>query len=310
MRFIFGDKDSEQEGGSETKKESSSVPQIAKTVSTHRVKYVVKYGDTLNSIALANLGDSRFADLLITINRAEIHFVDIEGTVTPTVYEGQVIWLPAIAELEIYKKNFFNAKSRSRKAHSGYTPISIERIDTPVMTPVITPIFQLTDEDKTVVSANPTPLVPTVDEAKDVSISLEKNCAAQVAEKEPIVGSISNRRCYQVRLGETLQSVALRDPVLNDAQLWKLLAIINGLSTDTDEHGRAAAKLVRGQYLVLPTEDEVRGVPLLHRLYASLPNTLARSYRAHPILCRSMTSRARRKCPCASKSKNSLMTAA
>jgi hypothetical protein len=91
---------------------------------------------------------------------------------------------------------------------------------------------------------------------------------------------ISDRRCYHVRLGETLQSVALRDPLMQDARLWKLLAEINGLPTELDQQKRPVAKLARGQYLVLPTAAEVVEYRKLNRFSDTTP-----SGRPASILC-------------------------
>lgn len=76
-----------------------------------RVRYSVKEGETVESIAAVQLGDTRFADLIITINRAEILYRLVEEAKVPFVYAGQVIWLPSDPELNVYRKNFFSKKS-------------------------------------------------------------------------------------------------------------------------------------------------------------------------------------------------------
>src|SRR5262249_28681838 len=69
--------------------------------------------------------------------------------------------------------------------------------------------------------------------------------------------TITDRRCYQVRLGETLRSVALRDPCIQDASIWPLIARINGLSIATNDDGEPIACLRKGQFIVLPTRAEI-----------------------------------------------------
>src|SRR6185503_8198178 len=61
-----------------------------------------------------------------------------------------------------------------------------------------------------------------------------------------------------VRLGDTLQAIALRHPALQDISLWKLLAEMNGLDSGVDEHGKPIAQLKRGTSIIIPTEAEIR----------------------------------------------------
>ena len=76
-----------------------------------RVRYTVQEGESIESIAAVQLGDARFADLIVTINRAEILYRLAGNVKVPFVYGGQVIWLPSDPELNVYRKNFFSKKS-------------------------------------------------------------------------------------------------------------------------------------------------------------------------------------------------------
>jgi hypothetical protein len=76
-----------------------------------RVQYTVQDGETVESIASVQLGDERFGDLIITINRSEILYRLVDNNKVPFVYPGQVLWLPSDPELNIYRKNFFSRKS-------------------------------------------------------------------------------------------------------------------------------------------------------------------------------------------------------
>src|SRR5262249_11686142 len=62
---------------------------------------------------------------------------------------------------------------------------------------------------------------------------------------------------YHVRLGDTLRSVAMKHPALNDVSLWKLLAEKNGLPTTQDARGVPTTVLQRGSILELPTPQEI-----------------------------------------------------
>src|SRR5262249_10889459 len=71
-------------------------------------KYIVKLGDTLESIATKQLGDKRFAQLLVTINRSLIRF-KFEGLArVPDLRQGQMIWLPTADEAAIHRRTFFS----------------------------------------------------------------------------------------------------------------------------------------------------------------------------------------------------------
>lgn len=62
---------------------------------------------------------------------------------------------------------------------------------------------------------------------------------------------------YTCRLGDTLRTVAARHPALRDISLWKLLAEVNGLSTEIDGRGKPVAELNRGTILILPTPRQI-----------------------------------------------------
>ncbi|OPZ83895.1 MAG: hypothetical protein BWY75_02890 [bacterium ADurb.Bin425] len=80
---------------------------------------------------------------------------------------------------------------------------------------------------------------------------------------EKIIGKIRESNdglegsVYSVRLGDTLRSIAMKHPDLRDVTLWKLLAVKNGLSTDTDSKGAPLAVLIRGAQLTIPSAEEI-----------------------------------------------------
>ncbi len=67
----------------------------------------------------------------------------------------------------------------------------------------------------------------------------------------------TGRQLISVRLGDTLRSIALKHPALNDVSLWKLLANCNNLSTEVDSKGAPTAILTRGMVLQIPGEEEI-----------------------------------------------------
>ena len=62
---------------------------------------------------------------------------------------------------------------------------------------------------------------------------------------------------YTVRLGDSLRSVAMKHPALNDVSLWKLVARKNGMPTNTDSKGVPTAMLRRGSEIVIPSQAEI-----------------------------------------------------
>ncbi len=76
----------------------------------------------------------------------------------------------------------------------------------------------------------------------------------------------AERRIYITLPGETLYTVAAKDPCLRDANAWRLLATLNNLSGDCDVNGLPVAALVCGQQLILPTEEEAAQYRMLTKL--------------------------------------------
>lgn len=65
------------------------------------------------------------------------------------------------------------------------------------------------------------------------------------------------REAYLVGIGDTLRSIALRHPQLNDPQLWLVVAAINGFATTTDATGRPTAVLCDGETILIPNPDDI-----------------------------------------------------
>ncbi len=110
---VVGLIDAEPESGEE---QETPKPTVASTV---RVRYSVKQGESLNSIAQSELGDVRFSDLILTINRSEILYRLAENGKVPFVYPSQLIWLPSEQEVNIYRKNFFGKHGTEGSALSS-----------------------------------------------------------------------------------------------------------------------------------------------------------------------------------------------
>jgi hypothetical protein len=277
------------EKGGEDKEEDSDKQKTPSTAQK-RTRYRVMDRDSLESIAEDKLKDVRFINLLITINRAELNYVDQpDGTSVPVVYPNQVIWLPSDDEVEIYKKNFFkqkNSQSRMKtvsssqptpRFHGGGTTNVSGQCNQDPQTPVMSPSApkqmrgqykdtipsggrHVQPHQKNCFAPDSSPMAAVIENVRFAGHRVCVNLQEVAGDEQ-----ISQRRCYQVRLGETLQSVALRDPLMNDVKLWTLLANLNGLSTDLDAAGHPIAKLMRGQFLVLPTQSDINEFKLLNK---------------------------------------------
>lgn len=90
--------------------------------SYRRIKYVVRQGDTFESIAMSQLGDERFANLIITINRTAINFTFKEGIVEPILRVGQVLWLPSLVEQQVYASAIFSNRTKQSKIPTAPQP--------------------------------------------------------------------------------------------------------------------------------------------------------------------------------------------
>ncbi|MBI4532851.1 MAG: hypothetical protein HY711_02800 [Candidatus Melainabacteria bacterium] len=94
------------------KADEKQPPPVEDKKSPRRTRYVVTLGDTLKSIAQKQLGDARYASLILTINRANIEMQTIDGKQVPKLEVRQVIWLPSPAEQLLHRQQVFG-KSKS-----------------------------------------------------------------------------------------------------------------------------------------------------------------------------------------------------
>jgi hypothetical protein len=108
-------------------------------------------------------------------------------------------------------------------------------------------------------------VLPTPDEILQYRLEMlsEKN-DEQLAEKLASKFKITlekrddRRPVHVCRLWDDLASIARRNSNLQDENLWKLVAVLNKLSTEEDADGKPLVKLKRGQVLTLPSQKDVR----------------------------------------------------
>ena len=210
-----------------------------------RQKYVIKPGDTLESIAGKMLRDQRLAGLIFDINQAVIPVRLVNGKKVPELPPRLVIWLPTPTEVRDYRVRLVN-----RKTPAAEQPKFASAED------------ELAAKFGTGWDGNPE-VASTSGSIEDMEDAARAAYQARRAHIESLLGPLSPKSVepsapkYVVRLGDSLKSVAVKHPSLQDVALWKLVAELNRLSTKTDEKGSPLANLRRGQTLIMPTVEEI-----------------------------------------------------
>ncbi len=182
-----------------------------------RRKYIIKTGDTLESIAISQLKDKHLALLIYQINKLSIRVELQAGKQLPRLKDGMSIYLPSGSDIAIFRSNLTN---RSR-CDVGISDGEVSK----------RPLSSLSD--------------------------VRREALERLLGNLQIAAGTSSRIHYTARIGDTLQSIARRHPALQDSELWVLLAELNNLSTETDVYGTPFASAQRGASLILPTADEI-----------------------------------------------------
>lgn len=209
-----------------------------------RQKYIVKPGDTLESIATRMLRDKRLSGLIYEINKDTISTTVVGGKQVPKLQVKMVIWLPTPTESKDYRARLLSSQQGGQ---SKFTSAEEE----------LTARFG--SNWSNTASGGDTADGATLEDMEDAARAAYQSRRKHI---ESLLGPLSSksdaaRLKHVVRLGETLKSVAMKHPALLDVTIWKLVAELNGLSIKTDDKGTPLAKLSRGQALILPSQAEV-----------------------------------------------------
>ncbi len=218
-----------------------------------RRKYVVLPGDTLESIAQKMFYNRGLATLIYEINRSLIPSVMKDGKRKLQLKPRTIIFLPTQSEIKRFNNRMFGKKpafeydeSTTNTNNSGETK---------------KPKFSLLNILN--VGARETGLNGR-DNNKDNVVDLSErrraniqNVLGKLHEASQIDEYHDDRIVYTCRLGDTLRSIALRHPALKDVTLWKLIAELNGLSTEMDDFGHPVVVLSRNTKLRLPLTQEI-----------------------------------------------------
>lgn len=191
------------------------------TQDTRQTKYTVRYGDTLESIAKKMFKDPRVAHLIYDMNKTKVTVVEmVDGKPRYQVKPGTELKLPSPRQ------------AREWVMRGKYMQVDETVAQGSART--------LSDKEKAELD----------DRRKNVESVLG---AIGYAAADAAEGGIK----YNVRLGDSLRSVAMKHPMLNDVSLWRLLAEKNNLPVTTDNHGIPTAILKRGTKLIMPTKQEI-----------------------------------------------------
>jgi hypothetical protein len=229
-----------------------------------RIKYICKDGDTVQSIALKQLRDSRVAALIYQINKDVIPTRFVNGEQVPVLHAGLIIWLPSPKETREFRTKLVAGSTPG----AGTQPQGEKQFES--VEDELAAKFGSNWSGDTASAAAAAGQQTAASEPNSIERKLMEDAMADAKRRRenieaalgPIAGKPANKTptgqtLYQVRLGDTLRSVAQKQPMLGDVNLWRLLAEVNGLSTEVDSKGQPTAGLSRGSKIKLPTPQEI-----------------------------------------------------
>jgi LysM repeat protein/RNA polymerase subunit RPABC4/transcription elongation factor Spt4 len=184
----------------------------------YQPKYVVKADDTLEGIAIKKIGAIDAAELIYDLNKSRIAVKIVNGKKEYIVKPGTILIMPSKKQIRQWKQQRLSQSANTHHASQA----NFQRV-------------------------HPEPENPTTIQRRS---NIEKLLG-------PIKAALKPNTDYTVRLGDTLRSIAMKHPILNDVNLWQLLAEKNNLPLTCDSRGTPSAQLRRGSKLIMPTAEEI-----------------------------------------------------
>lgn len=266
-----------------------------------RIRYICKDGDTIQSVALKQLRDNRVAPLIYQINKEVIPTKIVNGETVPLLHAGLVIWLPSPKECKEFRQKLLGSNSPAAPTEEKFASAEDE---------LAARFGAGWDANKTGAESGGQPAAP---EMNDIERKLMEDAVAEAKRRReniekalgPITGSTvrgaradGEHLTYQVRLGDTLRSVATKHPSIGDVNLWRLLAEVNDLSTDVDSKGQPKAGLARGGKIKIPTAQEIAEYRQRIGSMVGQPITKEQRVAKNCPKCGRMTVQSATLCPC------------
>lgn len=184
----------------------------------YQPKYVVKADDTLEGIAAKKIGAIDAAELIYELNKSRITVKIVNGRKEYNVKPGTILIMPSKKQIRQWKQQRLSQSANTHHASQA----NFQRV-------------------------HAEPEHPTTIQRRS---NIEKLLG-------PIKAALKPNTDYTVRLGDTLRSIAMKHPILNDVSLWQLLAEKNNLPLTCDSRGTPSAQLRRGSKLIMPTAEEI-----------------------------------------------------
>lgn len=237
------------------KEEQEKADEKDKKEPERRVKYIVKEGDTLESIATKMLRDKRLAALIYEINKAIIPVVVRKGKEVVALRPKMVIWLPTSTDIKEFRGRLQTGGSVNVDFSEGSKKLTPEE-------ELAAKYGENWEGGKG--GGKGTNDAQAGEALEDLAADAVAAAKKRRENIEKLLGPLKSapqeqggRSKYVVRLGDTLKSVAMKHPLLQDVTLWKLLAEVNDITTKTDEKGQPMAVLRRGTSIAIPTAEEI-----------------------------------------------------
>jgi len=227
-----------------------------------RRRYVVKKGDTLESIAEKELRDPRLAALIYDINKKIIPTREEGGKQVAYLPRGLIIWLPSPAESREFRSKLMTGKIGAADATMGSGTPGKYATPEEELAARFGEQWDGATDDTSDSSDTPAEDNKIRDEWMADAVAKAEQRRKNIEEALGPIGSRKGKKPdgrlqYVVRLGDSLKSIAMKHPAIKDVSLWKLIAEVNGLTTETDSRGVPTAKITRGATIALPSNREI-----------------------------------------------------